>query len=246
MSTVVSLAVRVGKPRTQFAWFVVAVTTTVALYFVTKIEVPAPEPPAPAHATPTSTSTTQLLTEPLFRARDVHLLLTPHPGPPPVPASYSPAEGLAGLALPAAALIVALLLSWERNARRLLREGRDVAAEIRAIPHPDGTISGDDRATEVLLVLPPLPGADADAEPTTVTAIRPPSAIGSRETVIYDPLYPDRAIALADLPGKPRLDEARHALRPSRLPIFHFVIPAAALALLVTLAVSVPLALRAR
>jgi hypothetical protein len=138
--------------------------------------------------------------------------------------------------------VLALLLSWERKARRLLREGRAVEADITESRRPDGA-SGDARATEVHLVLPLLPGAADTDERQVLTAIRPPAWIGETETVIYDPLYPDRAIALGDIPGDPRIDEARNTLRPSRFPLLHFLLPGIALGLLVTLGISIPLAL---
>ena len=256
VSPIVTLAVCFGRARTQLAWLAVSLTAMIALYFVTKIEVPKSGPfDAVAASSEVRNGSAQFLTGDLFgfstaddaRARTRRwqrmiddLAAIPERRSPDVPASYQPGEGLVGIALPIAALIVALLLSWERKARRLLREGRDVVAEIYEVHRPHGGFTGDARVVDVYFVLPGVVGGPAER---TVTAIRPPGMIGELETVIYDPLYPDRAIALADLPGRPHIDATRNTLRATTIPLLHFVLPATALGLLVTLAVSVPLAL---
>lgn len=216
-----ALAIRVATPRAQIAWFGVAVSGLVALYFASKVHVA--KPAAPDLIEPTRHGDTFLLSSSIVNSQiPLELVLDPnYRNRSNIRETYG-RDALGALAFPAGFLIVAMLLSWQRRTRRLLRHGRIVTAEVRALERG----GGDARVTEVELAF-----ARDDERDTLLTTVRAPTKIGTTEPVIYDPNRHDVATALADLPGAPRLVGER--LLPSRLPVLYFFLPTLGLAMVI-------------
>jgi hypothetical protein len=207
-----ALAIRFAPWRAQLAWCGVVLAGAVALYFVWKIGRPAVEHEAHDVALAPSVHV-RTHADVLALSREFELQSFGFGQESHVRERYG-REALGALAFPAAALVVALLLSWQRRTRRLLRHGREAMATIRRADH-----AGEyPRVIEVQLVY----GRDDDHGAWLLT-LRPPESIGDQELVLYDPNR-DLAVALADLPGAPRLVD--DTLVPTRLPVGSFVLPA--------------------
>jgi hypothetical protein len=207
VSPLLSLAVRVSTLRAQIAWFGVAAAALTALYIVSKIDLHPKVPPAePSH-----------YVVPPLDLRPVHGGL---------PESYG-ADAADVDVLPGTLLIVALLLSWQRRKRRLMRYGREALGETRA-----ADAGGDARAISVELAIP-IEGTD---QTISIVTVRSPDRVGESEPVLYDAHRPDLAIALADLPGSPRLVDGK--LVPTSLPVLYFLLPLTGLALVATTVVA--------
>ncbi len=223
VSTIVSLGVRVSTVNAQLSWLMVAATALGATYFVSKIEIKPPPPIAVAVASPK-------LVVPSFRVLDLDALtrdivvFDPHARPH-AQDVYGP-EALGAIGIPGAALVVALLCSWQRRKRRLLRYGLAAQAEIRAFD----TTGETSRGSTVELRLP----VEGTKLHKGIVTVRPPDAIGDTEAVLYDPHQPAYAFAVADLPGRPRVVDNR--LVPTSFPWFTFLAPLAGLGMLGLLA----------